>query len=140
MTHYPLQLSGLRAQSFSLEGGRSAIDYYEDDDDDDEDDDYIPDTETGTQNEFHLISEFLVPVVLSYITLILMALKCVLSLVHTSRGKDRDWRILIHHHFPVHIRDIHKWNAHLHLPLGCTVLHLASTAQPRWAYRNGIKC
>ena len=52
---YPIQLSGLRAQSFPLEGGRSAIDYYEDDDDDDEDDDYIPDTETGTQNEFHLI-------------------------------------------------------------------------------------
>ena len=56
---YLLQLSGLRAQSFPLEGGRSAIDYYEDDDDDDEDDDYIPDTETGTQNEFHVISNFL---------------------------------------------------------------------------------
>ena len=56
---YPFQLSGLRAQSFSIEGGRSAIDYYEDDDDDDEDDDYIPDTETGTQNEFHFISNYL---------------------------------------------------------------------------------
>ena len=56
-SHYDslLQLSGLRAQSFSLEGGRSAIDYYEDDDDDDEDDDYIPDPETGTYNEFHLL-------------------------------------------------------------------------------------
>ena len=67
MTLYPLQLSGLRAQSFSLEGGRSAIDYYEDDDDDDEDDDYIPDTETGTHNEFHLNSYFLITV-LNYIT------------------------------------------------------------------------
>ena len=77
---YPLQLSGLRAQSFSLEGGRSAIDYYEDDDDDDEDDDYIPDPETGTQNEFHCHN----------ISLVLLALKYVLWLINTTRGKDKD--------------------------------------------------
>ena len=37
--------------------------------------------------------------------------------------------ILIRHHFPVHMRGIHKWNVCV-CPKGCTVHGLACTAQP----------
>ena len=40
--------------------------------------------------------------------------------------------ILIYHHFPIHLRGAHKWNACLCIPLACAIHHLACTAKHRW--------
>ena len=47
--------------------------------------------------------------------------------------------MLIRLHFPVHIRDTHRWNTHLCMPStrGCTVHHLACSVQPRGQTRTG---
>ena len=37
-----------------------------------------------------------------------------------SNSLEHQCNILIRHHFPEHIRGVHKWNTHLYTPLGCT--------------------
>ena len=43
-------------------------------------------------------------------------------------------------HFPVDIRDIHKWNTYLYTPLGCAVHHLACTTQAGGGMQEWDKC